>query len=576
MAAQADLYIHHADLPTVPAERLGSSASAADAVAVNGDRITAVGTSAELASLVGPGTQVVDAAGAALLPGINDAHLHFTVLASILYGCVDVSAKHCSTWDAVAARLREAAAKHPVIVKAHGWDEFRLGPGGPEMLANLGIEVPVVVFDQTGHQLLANEPLVRAAAITSSTAEPAGGIIGRNPDGSPNGLFVDAAMELPLRAVPSPTAQELRRVQLRCQSLLHSWGITSATDPGIGPGGAGLLDGSPTTGALESLSALAQSQELALRINVLLLFAGTGGVSAESVKQGLASGLPQLLEDRQIDPHLLRIGGVKVFADGTPRSGTAWMSAPYGTACAHGQLVVAGASDGDRLAELQEIVRLIHAAGLQAGVHATGDASTSAVVNAIAAAQEAGPLNYRPGADGDPRHYVIHGAFNVAEAPRQLAQMAKHGIGYCTNPLIRYETGAALERLIGAERFEWHQPLATAARAGVHFTATSDAPVTTADWRGEIVAMVTRTTRDHRQPVNPAERIDSRVALAAMTTSPAWQDHAETTKGALIPGQLADLCLMEKPWPTDEDIGALMSNPVRHTWFGGRLVHGSY
>lgn len=573
MADGADLYIHGADLPTVfQAEGPGSRP---DAITVSQGRITAVGPSSELESLVGPGTRVVDAAGGALVPGINDAHLHFTVLASILYSCVDISADRCSSWDEVAHRIREAAADGPSVVKAHGWDEFRLGPGGPEMLARLGVDVPVIAFDQTGHQLLANGTLLRAAGVTRSTPDPPGGVIGRHADGTPDGLFVDAAMELPIRAIPVPSAEELRRVQLQCQSLLHSWGITSLTEPGLGPGGAGLLDGSPTTGALESLASLAESQELTLRINVLMLFAGTGGISSETVRRGLASELPQLLADRAIDPQQLRIGGVKVFADGTPRSGTAWMSSPYGTECSHGQLVVAGTSDEERVAELTEIIALVHEAGLQAGVHATGDATTSAVIDAVAATQQAGPAHRRPGASGDPRHYVIHGAFDGADAPRQLARMAAHGVGYCTNPLIRFGGGASLERLLGPERFEWHQPLASAARAGVKFTATSDAPVTSADWRGEVVAMVTRTTRDHGLPVNPAERVTSRTALAAMTSTAAWQDHAETVKGALVPGQLADLCLLDRPWPADEEIHDLTSNSIRCTWSGGRLVHGT-
>ncbi|HRO30703.1 amidohydrolase [Citricoccus sp.] len=572
MTPRADLYIHGADLPTVL--RAPGSGPAPDAVAVSQGRITAVGPSSEVGALVGPGTRVVDAAGGALIPGINDAHLHFTVLASILYGCVDVSAHRCPTWNEVAHALRQAASARPAVVKAHGWDEFRLGAAGVQMLAGLGVDVPVVAFDQTGHQLLANEALIRMAGVTSSTPDPPGGVIGRHPDGRPNGLFVDAAMELPLSAIPAPSTAELRRVQLKCQSLLHSWGITSLTEPGLGPGGSGLLDGSPTTGALESLAALAQSQELALRVNVLMLFAGTGGISSETVRSGLESDLPRLLEERAIDPQLLRIGGVKVFADGTPRSGTAWMSAPYGTECSHGQLVVAGASDEARITELKEIIALIHRAGLQSGVHATGDATTSAVVDAVAAAQEGGPSDRRPGATGDPRHYVIHGAFNGPDAPRELARMVAHGVGLCTNPLIRFGGGASLERLLGPERFAWHQPLASAARAGVRFTATSDAPVSSVDWRGEIIAMVTRMTRDHDLPVNPAERISSREALAAMTSTPAWQDHAETLKGTLAPGQFADLCLLESPWPSDHEIQDLSSNPVRSTWLGGRLVHG--
>src|SRR5699024_7115246 len=105
---------------------------------------------------------------------------------------------------------------------------------------------------------------------------------------------------------------------------------------------------------------------------------------------------------------------------------------------------------------------------------------------------------------------------------------------------------------------------------------TSDAPVSSADWRGEIIGMVSRTTRDHSHAINPAERISSKSALASMTSSAAWQDHAENTKGTIATGQLADLCLLEKPWPRDEEIHELASNLTRNTWRGGQLVHGSF
>lgn len=573
-ADRADLVITNADLPTVP--RGGPSGGGRlDTVAVRDGRVLAVDTAENLAPLSGPGTRVVDAAGGALLPGINDAHLHFTALGSILFDCVDVSADRCPTWEHVAARLRESAADRPAVVKAHGWDEFHLGPGGADMLSTLDVDVPVVVFDQTGHQLLANEALVRAAGVTSGTPDPAGGIIGRRDDGSPSGLFIDAAMELAIDAVPPPTRHALRTTQRRCQEFLHSWGITSVTDPGIGPGGTGLLDGSPRREALDALVDLAESQELSMRMTVLMLFSGTGGATAESVRQGLASDLPGLADARGIDRDLLRIAGVKIFADGTPRSGTAWMTEPYGPHATHGHLVVDGGTDAERVAELEEMVRLVHDAGLQAGIHATGDAATRAAVDAVLSAQAAGELRRRPGAEGDPRHYVIHGAFGRSGAEKMLARMAAHRIGYCTNPLIRHDAGAALERMLGPERFSVHQPLATARGVGAPFTASSDAPVASVDWRREIVAMVTRRTRDHSEPVRPSERLGSRAALAAMTTSAAWQDHAERRKGAILPGHYADLCLLEHPWPDDEEIDALASNPITRTWSGGQLVHGS-
>ncbi|MCG2621376.1 amidohydrolase [Arthrobacter sp. I2-34] len=528
-------------------------------VAVGGGRILAVGGD-EVLSLVDPGTRVIDAEGGAVLPGINDGHLHFIASAMAKFGYFNVGATAASSWLQVAALLRGASPGADGWIRAHGWDEVVLGPGGADVLRGLRPDTPVVVFDQTGHQLLANQAAMTAAGIGRSPAVPAGGVIGRTASGEPSGLFVDAAMEMITEALPPVPRQDLRAAALNFQRLLHAQGITSLTEPGLGPGGKALIGGACTTDALELLGDLAAGGELTVRINTLLLFAGTGGVSAEAVGAGLASGLQHLYADRGIDPRLLRIAGVKVFADGTPRSGTAWMSEPYGGECNHGSLVVAGASDAERVAELHEIIRLIHGAGLQAGIHATGDAATESAVDAIIAAQADGPAG---------RHYIIHGAFRSNES---LARLAANQIGYSTNPAIRAAAGDLLKRLLGEERYGRHQPLLSALRAGVKLNIASDSPVTDTDWRRTVAAAVTRdTVHEPGRPDDP-ERISTTQALLAMTALPAWQDHAETFKGRLVPGMAADLCVLDGAWP-DTDIDELAERKVAWTIAAGSIVH---
>lgn len=549
----AELIIINGTLP-------GTSSGAA-VVAVAEGRILAVGGQDVLA-LAGPGTRVIDADGGAILPGINDAHLHFVASAMVKFGHLDIGAPAAANWQEVAALLEAAGPGRDGWIRAHGWDEASFGPGGADVVRELRPGTPVVVFDKTGHQLLANRTAMSAAGLGESPQAPAGGVVGRTADGKPNGLFVDAAMEMITAALPPVPREDLRSAALKFQSLLHAQGITSLTEPGLGPGGRALIGGACTTDALESLGAMALDGDLTLRINVLLLFAGTGGISAELVGNGLASGLQNLYTEQGIDPQLLRIAGVKVFADGTPRSGTAWMTEPYGEQCSHGSMVVAGATDAGRTAELNEIVRLIHAAGLQAGIHATGDAATEAAVDAIIAAQSA------DGRSG--RHYIIHGAFSSNETLRRLAA---HQIGYSTNPSIRAAGGDLIKRLLGEERFGRHQPLNSALQAGVKLNIASDAPVTDTDWRRTIAAAVTRDTV--HAPGNPddPERITTGQALAAMTSLPAWQDHAEDFKGQLAPGLAADLCVLEGPWPEAADIDQLAERKVAWTIAAGTVVH---
>ena len=528
-------------------------------VAVSGGAVLTVG-GPDVLALVGPGTRVLDAEGGAVLPGINDAHLHFIASAMTRFGYLDVGASAASSWQGVAGILAAAAPGRDGWIRAHGWDEVVLGPGGAEALLELRQDAPVVVFDQTGHQLLANRTAMQAAGIGRAPAVPVGGVIGRTADGEPSGLFVDAAMEMITAALPPVPREDLRSAALKFQRLLHAQGITSLTEPGLGPGGKALLGGACTTDALEVLGAMALDGDLTVRINALLLFAGTGGISAETVGNGLASGLQHLYTQQGIDPQLLRIAGVKVFADGTPRSGTAWMSEPYGEQCSHGSMVVAGSTEADRTAELNEIVRLVHAAGLQAGIHATGDAATEAAVDSIIAAQSA---------DGrQSRHYIIHGAFSSNES---LHRLAAHQIGYSTNPAIRAAAGDLMKRLLGPERYDRHQPLSSALKAGVKLNIASDSPVTDTDWRRTVAAAVTRATVHSPGRHDDPERITPLQALQAMTSLPAWQDHAESFKGQLAPGMTADICLLDGAWPADID--ELAEHQAAWTIAAGSVVH---
>jgi predicted amidohydrolase YtcJ len=530
----------------------------ADAVAVGGDQVMALG-SEHVRAVTGPETRVIDAGGAAVIPGINDAHLHFVSAAMAAFGYLKLDRASAPDRAAVRARVERAPVGEDGWIRAHGWDDTAVGSGAG-LLLDCRPDVPVVAFDSTGHQLAVNREALRRAGITATTPDPAGGVVGRSAAGEPNGLLQDGAMELLSRSLPPLPEGTLSAALLSLQQRLHGEGITSLTEPGLGPASPGLLDGAGSTAALELLGTLALEAELTLRINVLMLFAGTGGADAAAIESGLRSGLADTYASRGIDDQQLRIAGVKVFADGIPRSGTAWMSEPYGDACSHGSLVIKGRNDADKVAEMNRILALIDDAGLQAGIHATGDAATAAAVDALAGRADA-VRN---------RHYIIHGSFSGHET---LKKMAAHGIGYSTNPLIRAEAGDAMRRVLGEERFAQHQPLRSALEAGVQFNLASDAPVTSTDWRRTIVAAVRRSTRTRPGSPSDPERLTGLEALAAMTVQPAWQDKAEHFKGALIPGKAADLCLLSQPWPEDREIESLLDNAAALTLSGGRVVH---
>lgn len=559
VAQAAELIVHSGVVPAVGLDAgLDAAASTGrpTAVAVRDGRIIAVGGQ-ELLEMADAATALIDARGGAILPGINDGHLHFAASAITRHDHLPL--RDAVSWEDIAARLDRAVPDDSGWIRAAGWDQAVLGIEGSERILPAGGSTPVVAFDASGHQLLVNTAALDTLGLHDAAPVP-GGVISRAADGSLTGLFVDAAMRLVNDVLPPFSQAQLRRAFAAHQQELHALGITSLTEPGLGPGGRTLIGAVCDESALRMLEEMSATGELTLRINVLLLFSGTGNESAYAVARGLESGLGQL--DSSIDPLCLRIAGVKVFADGIPRSGTAWFHDEYELPCGHGHgaLVLQGADDAAKVEQFRGIIALIDQAGLQAGVHVTGDAATEALIEAVEAL---------PRADGaaDNRHYIIHGAFSD---PDLLHRLVAAGIGYSTNPAIRAEAGILMRRLLGAERFAAQQPLASAAALGVDASLASDAPVTDPDWRHSIIAAVTRDTSAGPGD-GDAQRLTLAQALAMMTCTPARQDHAESEKGLLAPGYLADLCILQDP--LDANVHRLMSNPTAYTIVNGDVVY---
>lgn len=201
----AELVIINGLLPDASGGSVNVAVAAGSILAVGGEEVLA---------LIGPGTRVIDADGGAVLPGINDAHLHFIASAMARFGYLNVGAAVASTWQEVTGIVAAAVPGADGWIRAHGWDEVVLGPGGAEVLLELRPGTPVVVFDQTGHQLLANRTAMAAAGITESPSVPEGGVIGRTGTGTPNGLFVDAAMEMITAVLPPVPHEDLRSAAL--------------------------------------------------------------------------------------------------------------------------------------------------------------------------------------------------------------------------------------------------------------------------------------------------------------------------------------------------------------------------
>jgi predicted amidohydrolase YtcJ len=513
------------------------------AVAVRDGVVLATGRTRDLRRLATRKTKIIDAGGGTVMPGINDSHLHFSgfglALPPLTLG-VDTA-----TIDELVAAVRSAASEAgpgDAWIRGSGWNENRIGraPTRQDLDAVSG-EHPVILTSFDYHAVVVNTKALQLAGVTRDTPAPPGAAIEKDAAGEPTGVLREGAAGLVRRVVPPFSEEENEKALITGLGFLHALGITSLTDPGI------------DLGSLKRLRSLSRAGRLPVRLTLLL----SAGASLASAQEILSGYRPSKGDDAQ----LLRVAGMKVFADGIPTAAkTAWLKKPYldGT---NGSLTVAGATPAEQLATLEAIIRLAHHKGMQIGAHATGDAAIDAVVAGYLKAMRAHKRK-------DPRHYVIHADLTPRDT---LRQMAKHDIGANMNASVKYLLGRTLDGVIGPERTDYQWPYRSALDAGVRVSSSSDAPVTPPDWRQGLEGAVLRRGQ-FGGVAGKDERITMREAIRSYTSTPAWQDRAESWKGMLRPGYAADIVVL------DDDV--LRTRPdkvtdidVTTTLVAGRVVH---
>ncbi|NUU07621.1 amidohydrolase family protein [Leifsonia sp. C5G2] len=411
------------------------------AIAVRHGRILRVGSDADVEHTIGRRTRVIELDGRAVLPGINDSHLH-------------------AAW--------------------------------------LGAMWPRTVFGAMGDE---------------SGPEASGDAAGGDPH--------DTSHSAPLLA----TRADRRAAILRAQELAASFGITSYTEPGLGPGEDSGATGCFGQDVLEAYIELEAERALTARVNVLALF---GVLDGPSTLGDVLTGLRALR--RETDrPTWLRVAGVKIFADGIPPMHQAWTRHRYPDG-GSGGLLVDGADAEEREENLRLMIREANRLGLQVGVHATGDRTIDTVVDAVEDALAESRMELR--------HYIIHGDLVT---PETLARMSRLGMGLNVQAGIAVTTAPWLAAVLGDEVAASAWPLEAAAAAGVPVSLSSDAPILAPDWRQGVADA--DAWLGAPAPGDEAARM--RRLLRAYTTVPARQDGAEPWKGSLEPRKAADLCVLE-------------------------------
>ncbi|MGW1952728.1 amidohydrolase [Streptomyces sp. NPDC001920] len=541
----------HADLLFTGGPVLTPEGRTATAVAVTGDRITAVGRE-EVHDLAGPRTEVVDLAGRLLLPGFQDAHVHPVPAGLELTQCDLTEAK---TAGETVAAVRAYADAHPERewITGGGWsmDAFEGGTPTRDLLDAVVPDRPVYLPNRDHHGAWVNSRALALAGITRHTPDPADGRIDRDASGEPSGTLQEGAMQLVGRLTPAATPADRVAALLHAQRHLHALGITAWQDALVGSF-LGMDDPS------EAYLAAARDGSLTARVVGALWWDRERG----------AEQIPELVERRQALSHgRFRAGSVKLMLDGIAETGTAALLDPYLDRCG-----CATANRGTAFIDAEQLptyVTALDALGFQCHFHALGDRAVRDALDAIEAARAAnGPSDTRP-----------HLAHLQVVHPVDVPRFARLGAVANIQPLWAAHEPQMDELTIpflGPERAAWQYPFGALLRSGARLAAGSDWPVSSPDPLHGIHVAVNRVAPGASDtPVFlPGERIGLAEALSAYTSGAAHVNHLDDT-GEVRVGALADLVVLDRD-PFDGPVEAIAETRVAITYVGGARVYAAH
>jgi predicted amidohydrolase YtcJ len=479
----------------------------AEALAVAGDRIFAVGSGAEVRKLTRPFTRVIDARGMMVVPGFIDSHVHFLTGG---FGLASVQLRDARTPAEFIARIEAYAGTLPTgaWITEGNWDHERWGGELPrrDWIDSVTPNNPVWINRLDGHMSLANSLALRAAGVTRETADVAGGTIVRHPDGEPTGVLKDNATTLVTRVVPDPSAEQQDRALDAAMRFVAEQGVTSVHN----------------MGSWEDLAVFERAQgagRLRTRIYAAVPLATWERLRDRVAATGRGDGW-------------LRIGALKGFVDGSLGSHTAAMLEPFSDAPGDTGLLVNAPDD------LYRWVSGADRAGLHVMVHAIGDRANRLQLDVFE----------RVGRDNGPRdrRFRIEHAQHLH--PSDVPRFGQLRVIPSMQPYHAIDDGRWADKVIGGRRARGTYAFRSLLDAGAPLAFGSDwfvAPPTPLEG---IYAAVTRRTLDDRHPTGwvPEQKITVEEALRAYTRGAAFGEYAEGEKGTLARGMLADFVLIDR------------------------------
>ncbi len=534
----ADLVIRNAQILTIEKDR-----PRAQAIAFKGETILAVGTNEAIVRHVKEGTtEVIDARGRLVIPGFNDAHIHFDLVDPDY-----IELRYTTDPAVITRKVKEAVAraKPGELIRGGHWEhEMFRGRQWPtkELIDPVAPNNPVVLSRADGHSVLVNGYVIRRSGITKETPNPFGGEIQRDPvTGEPTGIFKETAVSLlkdegvPVRRTRAEQEQRRLRGWEAALAMARSHGVTSIQVP--------------SNHGLEVYQDLKDKGKLTLRVTL-------GGTLTANEKE--LSRYAQLQEKYPRSGNWIRFGYLKGFADGTLGSGTALFFEPY--------MDVPQTKGLAQMpyAELEKLVVQADKAGFQLGIHAIGDEGNRWVLNAYEKAQQVNGKR-------DTRHRIEHA--QVIDA-RDIPRFAALGVIASMQPTHCITDKRFAEKRIGTARcqgaYAWRSLLN--AKAPVAFG--TDYPVEPINPLEGLYASVTRKDRAGEPGDGwfPEQKLTLEEAIKLYTLDAAYAEFTEDRKGILKEGYLGDVVMFHEDLftlPPDR----LMAAQVDYTIVGGKIVY---
>ncbi|HZR08885.1 MAG TPA: amidohydrolase [Myxococcales bacterium] len=515
----ADLVLLHGEVVTVDAKQ-----PRAQAIAVRGDRILAVGSDAEIGKLTGAGTKIIDLRGRLALPGFIEGHGHFLGLGE---SKLVLDLTKARSWDDIVAQVAEAArsAKPGSVIHGRGWHQEKwVRPPQPNVegvplhasLDSVSPANPVVLEHASGHAVFVNAAALELASITRKTPDPSGGEIVKDEHGEPTGLLKETAQRLVADAIarlpkPPPAEAEARfrkLVELAGADAL-SKGVTTFHDAGA------------SFATIDGYRKLADEGKLPLRMYAMVRFEPDAALEAK-------------LEAYRMIGHahgMLTVRSIKEQIDGALGSHGAWLLAPYADLPASTGLTL------KPMPEFEKTARIAARHGFQVNTHAIGDRANREVLDVY-------ERIFRDDPGQRDRRWRIEHAQHVE--PADIPRFRRLGVIASMQGVHIISDAPWVPKRLGEERARrTSYPWRSLIDAGAVVTNGTDTPVEDVDPIASFYGAVSRRTKDGAVFV-PEQRVSREEALRASTLNNAFAAFEEQEKGSLTPGKLADIVVLSK------------------------------